>query len=205
MDGWLLKIAGLCAALCVSSLPAAQEESEPLPIAWEADSFSLDRKTNMLTFEGLRLTHGALSLQADRAAATGLDSGSEWEFTGNIRVTVESALLEAESAKFTFGEGELAVARLEGNPALFTDTSTERAEPARGGAHLFVYDYAAETLRLSDGAWLSVGQNEIRGCDLIYDFANGQVLSGSSSCGERFSITIVPPADEPASGADRSP
>ena len=98
MDGWLLKIAGFCAALGVSSLPAAQEEAEPLPIAWEADSFSLDRNTNLLSFEGLRLTHGELSLQADRAAATGLDSGSEWEFTGNVRVTVETALLEADSA-----------------------------------------------------------------------------------------------------------
>lgn len=205
MDVWLLKLATACAAVAACASSAAQESREPLPIAWEADSFSLDRKTSLLTFVGLRLTQGELALQADHAVATGLDAGSEWQFTGNVRITIDAALIEADSAKFRFGEGALAVAELAGDPALFTDTNPERRETARGGAHLLVYDYAAQTLRLAEGAWLSVGRNEIRGCDLIYDFAEGQVMSGSSACGERFSITIVPPADEPESGADRSP
>src|SRR5690606_23065273 len=159
MDGSLLRIAALCAALAVCELPAAQQESEPLPIAWEAESFALDRNSLLLTFEGLRLTHGELELSADSAVATGLDSGSEWQFSGHVRVVVGNALLEADSARFTFGEGELALAELVGDPATFTDTSPERDEPAVGGANLLAYDYAARTLRLSDGARLRVGQN----------------------------------------------
>ena len=46
---------------------------------------------------------------------------------------------------------------------------------------------------MTDGAWLSEGSNEFRGCDLIYDIDEEKITSGSSECGEPVVITILPP------------
>ncbi|NNC63849.1 MAG: hypothetical protein HKN84_03605, partial [Gammaproteobacteria bacterium] len=59
-----------------------------------------------------------------------------------------------------------------------------------------VYDNAAQIMRMLDGAWFASGQNEFRGCDLIYDLDQEQLSSGSSECGEPVVITIVPRDDE---------
>ncbi|HEX6996697.1 MAG TPA: LptA/OstA family protein [Gammaproteobacteria bacterium] len=207
----LPRLAALAAAFVVCSVPAAQEgdalapnDSSPFD-SLEADSFSLDRQSELVVFEGLRARHGRLSLQADRAVATGVDLDSRWELTGNVRIAVDTALLEADSATFKFDDRELVLAELHGDPAAFTDSSPERDEEARGGASSLSYDYREQTLRLAGNAWLSIGQNEIRGCDLMYDFQRGRVTSGSSACSERFSITIVPPAEDAASDPARSP
>jgi lipopolysaccharide export system protein LptA len=49
---------------------------------------------------------------------------------------------------------------------------------------------------MTDGAWLSEGSNEFRGCDLIYDIDEEKITSGSSECGEPVVITVLPPLTE---------
>jgi len=204
MDSSLPKLALLAVALtaCVAT---AQEDAKSLPISLDADSSSFDRKTNLVHFRGLRITQGELRIEADEALATGLDfEQSEWRFTGGVRIVVDAAILESDSAVFTFEAHQLATAELTGSPASFTDLNPARQEPARGGANKLSYDYSERTLRMSENAWLNKGPNEITGCDLIYDFNEERVTSGSSDCGP-IRITILPPPEDTAPDSAPNP
>lgn len=150
-----------------------------------------------------------MSISADEAVASGLDfEEGEWRLTGNVRFTLESARIEADSALMTFVDNELQSAELIGDPATLEDLGNSGNEPGdapggdpggdpvRGGAQRLVYDNAAQVMRMLGGAWFASGQNEFRGCDLIYDLEQEQLSSGSSDCGEPVVITIVPRAQE---------
>jgi len=206
MDNSLHKLAAIAAALTIVCIAEGQEDAKSQPISLDADSSSIDRQTNLIHFRGLRITQGDLRIEADEALATGLDfEQSEWRFTGGVRIVVNSALLESDSAVFTFSAHQLATAELQGSPASFTDQSPDRDEPARGSANKLSYDYAQRILRMSDNASLNKGPNEIKGCDLIYDFNEERVTSGSSDCGEPFRITIVPPPEGTGTNSVRNP
>ena len=53
-----------------------------------------------------------MRIEADKAVATSEDfeQSSEWRFTGHVRITVDTAVLEADTAVFTF-DHRAAVAR----------------------------------------------------------------------------------------------
>ena len=178
-------------------LAMAQVEEEPMPISLDAESSSFDRQANTVLFTGLRITQGDFTIQADSAEATGLDfEQSAWSFNGNVRVAIESANIESAHAEVTFEAHELATIELRGDPAVFEDFTATREHPIRGGAMLLQFDHIERTLRMIDGAWLSEGPNEFRGCDLIYNLDEEKITSGSSDCGEPVVITIVPPSDD---------
>jgi lipopolysaccharide transport protein LptA len=192
MDSSFRKLLVALAGLACAPADSQQQASKSLPIALDAETSSFDGQSNRVNFTGLRITQGDLSIEADEAVASGLDfEASEWRFTGRVRIVVDGATLEADSAVFAFKDHALATAELIGQPATFADQNPDRSEPARGTANKLNYDYANRTLRMSDQAWLNKGPNEIRGCDLIYDFDDERVTSGSSNCGP-FRITVAP-------------
>ncbi len=195
----------LLSLVCLPWLATAEDDAQPLPISLDADLSSFDRKTDSVAFRGLTITQGDLAIEADEALASGLDfEQSEWRFSGDVRITIGSATIEADTAEIRFEGHELLLAELRGNPAIFENFSVARDEPVRGGANRFYYDHVNRTLRLSDGAWFNEGPNEIRGCALTYDFEQETITFGSSDCGERVQITIVPPTED-AEGADAPP
>ena len=184
----------LAALLLASWAAAAQQATEPLPISLDADSSSFDRRSNTVSFEGLRITQGALGIEADKARATGLDFGnSQWRFSGNVRITIESAKILSNSAELKFLDHQLLSAALRGEPAQFEDVAQETGEPILGYANLFEYDTAQGTIRMTDQAFLSEGPNEISGCDLLYDLGRETITASSSECGEPVRMTIQPP------------
>ncbi len=187
----------LAALALVSCLALSAEEGEPLAIILDAESSSFDQKTNTVIFRGLQITQGEFGISADEAVASAVDfERSEWRFSGNVRVTVESAVIEADSAKLVFEAHTLLVAELRGEPARFEDLSTTREEPIRGSANLLSYDNTNRILSMTDGARLSEGSNEFTGCNFIYDLEQEQITSGSSECGTPIVITIVPPSND---------
>jgi len=188
----------VCAAL------AAQNGAEPQQLTLDSESLTLDRKTNLIQLRGPRIRQGNLYIEADEALATGIDfaAESEWRFMGNVRITVDTAVIEADSAVFTFAEAQLARGELVGTPASFRDVDPARASPVQGGANRLSYDYMARTLRMTESAWVNKDQYEINGCDLIYDFNDERVTSGSADCGELFRIRVLSQPEEPTSPAD---
>jgi lipopolysaccharide transport protein LptA len=195
--------AGALASI-VCSAAAAQDGAEPRELLLDSQSLTLDRKTNLISLRRPRITQGTLHIEADEALATGIDfdEKSEWRFVGNVRINVDAAVIEANSAVFTFDGDQLARGELEGSPASFSDTDAERQQPVRGGADKLIYDYTAGTLRLSSNAWVTKDQYEIQGCDLIYDFTDERVSSGSADCRELFRIRVLPQPDKDAPPAD---
>ncbi len=186
------------AAVLASALSStAAQEDDPQPISLDAESSLFDRQTNRVEFQQLTISQGDMSISADEAIASGLDfEEGEWRFTGNVTFTVESARIDADSALMTFVDNELQTAELIGDPATLEDAGDPDTDPVRGGAARLVYDNAAQIMRMLDGAWFASGQNEFRGCDLIYDLEQEQLSSGSSDCGEPVVITIVPDNEE---------
>lgn len=167
----------------------------PAAITLDAESSTLDRQSNTMSFKKLRIRQGTLALDADEASASGLDfDRSEWNFRGHVRMQMESATILADQAYFLFEGHELAVAELSGAPATLEAFDEVRQSQITGGAEKLDYRRADGSLRLSGTAWLREGQNEMRGCDLIYDVLGQRVTAGSSECGEPIRITILPPA-----------
>ena len=190
MGKWLLSISFLALAAAAASAAEDNSEAQDLPLDMSSKELTFDAKTNLFHAIEPRIKQGGMSIEADEASATNADfkEHSEWRFTGHVRINVDSALLQADHAVFTFEAKQLTHAELQGNPASVTDHNTAHQEPIRGGADKLDYDYEAHTLRLSGQAWINKGRTEIQGCDLIYDFNDERVTSGSSDCGVRISI-----------------
>jgi len=188
----------LTVLLLASSMPGSpaigQQAGEPLPISLDADSSSFDRRSNTVSFRGLRISQGSLGIEADNALATGLDfENSEWQFAGNVRINIESAKILAGTAELQFVNHQLLSAALRGEPARFADVAQETGEPIIGQANLFQYDTASGTIRMTEQAFLSEGPNEISGCDLLYDLGRETITASSSDCGQPVRMTIQPP------------
>ncbi|MBH97137.1 MAG: hypothetical protein CMM56_01660 [Rhodospirillaceae bacterium] len=183
--------------LIIPVLVLSQQVSAPLPISLDADSSSFDRDSNAVVFNGLRIAQGDLTIESDRAEATGLNfEMSNWIFEGNVRIAIDSANITSSNATLSFQDHELHIVKLQGNPATFEDFSATREESIIGGATSLEYDNRERTLHMIGGAWLNEGPNQFRGCDLIYDIDEEQITSGSSECGEPLVITILPPSEE---------
>jgi lipopolysaccharide transport protein LptA len=182
----------ICALLttAVCTVLAAQEGARPDDIVLDADSGTFNRQTNLFEARHPRIVQGNLRIEADESSGVDVEQSSEWRFKGHVKITVDAAVLEADSAVFVFDGKELSRAELEGSPASFTDPESTRQKPVRGGAGKLAYDRAAHTLRLYEGAWINKGEVQIQGCDLIYDFNDGGVKSGSTECGELFRIRV---------------
>ena len=197
----------IVAAAAAHPVHGAEENAAAQDLLLNSSSMTIDRKTNLFHLREPRITQGDMTIEADEALATGVDFNehSEWQFTGHVHISVDTTLLEADRAVFTFDADRLARGELDGNPATLTDHGGTHREPVQGGASKVIYDYGARTLRMSDQAWINKGRAQIRGCDLIYNLADEGITSGSSDCGESFRIRILPQAEEAPNRTDPAP
>jgi len=183
--------------IAAGAIAPALAQDEDLRVSLDAEWSSFDRQTNTMMFRGLRIAQGDFMIEADEAVASDLDfDRSEWEFNGNVRIGMDTAVIESTRAEVLFETHDLLILELQGDPARFRDENPERGEPITGGAEVLRYESAGGTLRMTGGAWLSEGPNEFSGCDLIYDIGEKKITSGSSECGEPVVITILPPSDD---------
>lgn len=193
-------MANFLSSLCVLGLVlgscALAAQSTRTALVLEMQSLEIDNKTNLINLRGPKITRGDMSIAADEAVATGLDfeSKSEWKLKGNVRITLDSAIVTSDSAEFTFDDDELARGELMGR-ATFQDAHPDNAEPARGGANKIIYDYTGRTLRLTEGAWFQGDGVQAEGCDLVYNLTTERVTSGSTQCADLFRIRFLPKQD----------
>jgi lipopolysaccharide transport protein LptA len=165
----------------------------------DSQSLSFDGQAKLFELHAPEITQGTLRIQADDALATGVDfnARSEWTFTGNVKITIETTQIEATSAKFTFEQKRLARGELEGSPVTFTDVDPAQQMTVTGQAQKMSYDSIARTIRLTDTARMQRDNVEFQGCDLIYDFGAERVTSGSADCADRF--RVIARKDQPSS------
>jgi lipopolysaccharide export system protein LptA len=157
--GWI------CALALGSSALAAQDGArDPNELVLVMQSFEIDNKTNLITLRGPQITQGDLRIAADEAVATGIEfeAKSEWKLHGNVRITLDSAVVNADSAVFSFDDKQL-----------------------------IDYDYRGRVLRLLTDAWIQSDRIQATGCDVVYNLTTKSVSSGSSDCPDLFQIRIL--------------
>jgi lipopolysaccharide transport protein LptA len=184
------------AAAATPSLPTPTKE----PIDLVAASSDFDYKQNRLHFQQVRITQGPMQVEAREASATGLNfENTEWTFTGDVRVTVPDGKLTASSAVVTFRDKEIASAVIRGSPAEFEQKLKDSTQVARGRAKTIEYDVKDGTVKLTDAAWLTDGDNVIQGDTLIYDVGRQRVAANpGGTVPGGVHITINPKAQDKA-------
>lgn len=200
MASSLLKGCACALGAVVAFAVAAQVADSHEDLVLKFESFSYDGGTNLVRLMGPRIVQGETEIAADAAVATGIefDERSEWRFTGNVQITVGTAVMRADSAVFVFDNEELATGELTGSPATFEDANPDGEHPISGTAGTIAYDSAAGTLRLTQNPRLVRDRIEASGCDLIYDFAADGFRSGTSNCPEQNNFRVLPKTDDPA-------
>ena len=174
----------------------AQVALDPtLPISLDADTSDFDRRQNTVVFTGLRISQGPLQISADRAQASQIDfENAVWDFFDNVNIDLDQSSLLADEARLAFIGYRLDTAVATGNPATFEDPGTASGKPVRGRAGRIEYDVGNGIIRLTEGAWLAEGANEITGATLVYHLLEERVLAEGD--GERVRITIQPRDNE---------
>ena len=194
-------------ALAMSAALAAQGGPGCDVIDVGSESFSLDgsANNNLIHFVRPTIKQCNLKIEADDAFSTGVDFDvhSEWRFKGHVHITADGKTMEADSAVFAFEKNQLSRAELLGAPASFSASRAEPGkDPVRGSANKIVFDYVAQTLRLSENVVITRDRLRAQGCDVIYDFKNEKMRSGDADCGaEDYNIRVINP--QPRANANR--
>jgi lipopolysaccharide transport protein LptA len=187
-------------ALLALALPASQAIAahvEHQTILLDAQSIEMDFKNNNLIYRKVRISQGNMSVTADQAQTTGLDfDDSHWVFRGNVKITMDQGQLTSDEAEITFVKKLLSTALVNGNPAAFEQHIAKTGKLAKGRAETIDYNVAKGVVHFSKNAWLSDGQNEIRGESLKYNVVAQNIVAEASEQGsQRVRVIITPPAN----------
>jgi lipopolysaccharide transport protein LptA len=194
----------LALLVCAMSVPVVHGATAPQQaIALDAQSSELDLRNNNVVFRKVHIAQGATTVSADVGSATKQATGlnfdnSLWIFRGNVKITMDDGELTSDDAEINFAKKALARAVVNGKPAAFEQRVAKTGKVAHGHADTIDYDAHKGVVRLSNNAWLSDGQTEIRGESLKYDVLAQSILAESSEQGsQRVHITITPPPSKP--------
>jgi|GEM_PF-2851499 len=188
----------LACACAVASLAAAQEAGPEDLVVQAPGGARYNGATGRMEMTQLSIRQGDLSITADRGSALEVHDGDEevgidYRLEGNVRLESAAARITGDVAEFVARNGRLERFVLSGNPARFEDLAAERAGQAFGEAERLSYDAAGGVVSLEGEVRVVVGQNEFRGCDLVYDFGAEEVSSGASECEQPLQIIRMAP------------
>jgi len=198
----LKSFAALALALQIGHATAAAPAKQEV-ISLDAQSSELDLRNNNVEFRKVRIAQGNMTVSADQGQATrqasGLDfDNSVWMFRGNVKITMDQGQLSADDAQINFVKKLLAKAVANGTPAIFEQRIEKTGKIAHGHANTIDYDAGKGVVRLLKNAWLSDGQNEIRGESLKYNLlAQSIVADAAEQNSQRVHIIITPPPSKP--------
>ena len=190
----------------------AQDQKEDLtqPISYDFDSSDIDTKNKTTDFKNIVVSQGTTRIKADRAhgVALGVDEAFQdgrWTFKGNVRIDAEArgSTLRSDEAVVEFRDKHITTATATGKPAEFQQLQTNTGQLTRGHADLIVYDVKAQTVRLTQDAWLSDGQNTMTGPQVTYNIAE-QRIRADSKPDKRVHITIIPKSSASSSAPANS-
>jgi lipopolysaccharide transport protein LptA len=140
-----------------------------------------------------------MQVQANVAEATGIDfNDSNWNFNGEVIVTIPEGQLHAEHAVVSFKGGLISAATVDGAPATFEQqpnadeaTGSSSVSGARGRATQITYDVASGDVDLTGDAWISDDAREISSQRIVYSIPQHTVRADSGAAGgERVRGTI---------------
>jgi lipopolysaccharide export system protein LptA len=210
-----LNFARALAAALLAGTVAVTVAAVPLdskaPINLEAASSDFDYRNNTLLFKRVKITQGPLTVEAQEASATGLEFvNSQWTLKGQVKITVPDGKLASDTATVSFKDNQIVRAQIRGAPAVFEQRLEKSGQLAQGRAESIEYDVRNGTVQLTGDAWLSDGQNEIRGRKLVYDIGRQRVAANPGETepgGVRITINPKEPVGQkkPAPPAEAPP
>ena len=193
----------LCALLTIAvtaSAASVVKHDAKAPILLDAQSTSIDLKTNSAVFSKIKISQGTMSISADEGKASQQRSAdlyfenNVWYFKGNVKITLETGQLTSDDAQITFVNSLLTKAVVNGKPAAFQETIAKTGKLAKGNADTIDYDASKHIVRFLKDAYLSNGDNDIRGQALKYDVVGQKVIAEEAEQNsQRVRITITPP------------
>ena len=199
----LLALVALLAPLAQAyAAPARERQAD---ILLEAQSTTIDLKTNTAVFSKIRISRGAMSITADQGQANEQRSkdlyfeNNVWNFRGNVKIVVEQGQLFSDDAQITFVNNALSKAIANGKPASFEQTVTKIGKPAKGHAETIDYDANKHLVRFLKDAYLTNGDHEMTGQALKYDVLGQKVIAEEAEQNsQRVRIVITPPPPKTA-------
>ena len=166
-----------------------------LPMDIDADNTTIDGKNSMIIFNGLRLTQGQVSIQADEGRATRMElEDSTWQFSGNVVIDVGAGHIECDKAELFFDDFELQRAVVTGSPAIYDLQRPGSEETTHAESGRLDYDVAAGVIEFSEQATITEGGNQISSTVLVYNITEQRINADSSGADDdRVRITYTPP------------
>jgi lipopolysaccharide transport protein LptA len=199
---------GIVASLILPLVAGAQvnDLDMRLPMDIDADNTTIDGKNSMIIFNGLRLTQGLVSIQADEGRAARMElEDSTWHFTGNVIIDVGAGHIESDTAELLFDEFRLKRAIVTGSPAVYDLSRPGTDEITHAESGRLDYDVEKGVIEFSEQATITEGGNQISSTVLVYNIAEQRINADSSGEeDDRVRITYTPPdgiepaTDEPA-------
>ena len=201
----LLALVTLLAPLAQANAAPANARDRQTDILLEAQSTTIDLKTNTAVFTKIRISRGAMSITADQGQANEQRSkdlyfeNNVWNFRGNVKIAVEQGQLFSDDAQITFVNNALSKAIANGKPASFEQTVTKTGKPAKGHAETIDYDATKHLVRFLKDAYLTNGDHEMTGQALKYDVLGQKVIAEEAEQNsQRVRIIITPPPPKTA-------
>lgn len=201
----------VCFALLSQLMPAraATSRDTQLPILLDAQSSEVDLRTNSAVFNKVRISQGTMAISADQGHATqtttALDFDNNlWVFRGNVKITMDQGVLLSDEAQITFVNKQLTRAVATGKPATFEQLIAKTGKVAKGRAGEVDYEVSKGVVHFSKDAYLTDGQNEIRGESLKYNVGAQSISADAAEQGSKrvhMIITPPPPKTAPVPGA----
>jgi len=166
-----------------------------LPMDIDADNTTIDGKNSMIIFNGLRLTQGLVSIQADEGRATRMElEDSTWRFNGNVIIDVGAGHIECDAAELFFDEFQLKRAVVTGSPAIYDLRRPGTDEITHAESGRLDYDVENGVIEFSEQATITEGGNQISSTVLVYNIAEQRINADSSGEeDDRVRITYTPP------------
>ena len=188
---------GLCLVVFVAPRPRNPHGNDldmRLPMDIDADNTTIDGKNSMIIFNGLRLTQGTVSIQADEGRATRMElEDSSWHFSGNVIIDIGAGRIECDAAELMFDEFRLKQAVVTGAPATYDLQRPGTEERTYGEAGRLDYDVDAGVIEFSEDATITEGGNQISSSLLVYNIVEQRISAeGSGDEDGRVRITYTP-------------
>lgn len=165
-----------------------------LPMDIDADNTTFDGKNSMIIFNGLRLTQGTVSIQADEGRAARMElEDSTWQFSGNVVIDIGAGRIACDNADLFFDEFRLQRAVVTGSPAIYDLKRPGSEGITHGEAGRLQYDVSAGVIEFSGQATITEGGNQISSNMLVYNIAEQRIKADSKGAEDgRVRITYTP-------------
>lgn len=147
--------------------------------------------------EGFQFNDGQNDIAAGLAATSKSDfNDSLWRLTDGVRLTSGATEIRADQALLRFEANQLVQSELSGSPVVISDFIEERNIAVRGTAQAMSYDRRSRAVHLTGQATLRIGENEVVGCEWIYNVIDKTYGTGTSSeCDEGIRLLLTQPEE----------